>query len=76
MRPKRISPTNEHLPADTQQRHARLIAMAPVLLDVLLDIKCMAGKHSDAGYCPYTQLELIEDTAVCTLADAMIGASP
>lgn len=36
--------------------------------DTLLDIKALAGKHGDAGYDPYTLLEVIEQKAVTALA--------
>ena len=53
-----------------EEANAKLITSAPTLLDALLDIKRLASKHDDSGYCPYTVLELIEATAMVAIGKA------
>jgi hypothetical protein len=64
-----IAETNEHLPGDVQERHARMIVSAPALFDALLDIKRLAGKSDDRGYDPFTLLELIAERALTALSN-------
>jgi hypothetical protein len=62
-----------HFMAPTE---APLVALPPIptLFDVLLDIKCLAQKHDDGGYCPFTLLERIEEKALAALAKVKGGA--
>jgi hypothetical protein len=58
-----IAETNEHLPGDVQEQHARLISAAPQSLDALLDIKRLAEKCGDHEADPFALLDLIADKA-------------
>ncbi len=65
-----IAETNEHLPGDVQERHARLIAAAPELLDALLNIKRLAGKSGDHEADPFALLDLIAHEALTVIHHA------
>jgi len=68
-----IAETNEHLPGDAQERHARLIAAAPQSLDALLDIKRLAEKSGDHGADPFALLDLIADKARAAINQSIKG---
>jgi hypothetical protein len=62
-----VAETNEHLTADIQEEHARLIAAAPKMLDVLFDIKSRAQKSGDCDVDPFALLDLILDDALAAI---------
>jgi hypothetical protein len=68
-----IAETNEHLPGDVQERHARLISAAPQSLDALLDIKRLAEKSGDHEADPFALLDLIAGMARAAINTATKG---
>jgi hypothetical protein len=68
-----VAETNEHLPCDVQEAHARLFVAAPSMLDDLLDIKRLAEKSGDAEADPFALLDLIAAQARDSLAKATGG---
>jgi hypothetical protein len=65
-----IAETNEHLPGDVQEQHARLISAAPQSLDALLDIKRLAEKCGDQEADPFALLDLIAEKARAAIKKA------
>jgi hypothetical protein len=65
-----IAETNEHLPGDLQEDHARLITAAPLMQDSLLDIKRLAEKSGDHYTDPFALLDLIAEYARAAILKA------
>jgi hypothetical protein len=65
-----IAETNEHLPGDVQERHARLISASQAMLDTLLNIKRLAGKSCGHEADPFALLELIASEALAAINKA------
>ena len=65
-----IAETNEHLPGDVQERHARLISASQAMLDTLLNIKRLAGKSCGHEADPFALLELIASESLAAINKA------